>query len=191
MPRLDSCHWWSWIGWQKDRVEAGWLSPGRRATCHRHSISRPLVTRPGRDARRPRRHDWRADRGMWPRTRGPARDALIAGGAFLLWDGLLPANRLAHTYRVRLRHTLRRGHTVEGPYHHRRHPRAGGGRASPYRLHRRGGQVLGVHALPQRRSDSSGGLRRRASVRHPAHAGRRPRVTSDHDRVTGSELTGK
>ncbi|WP_316750991.1 hypothetical protein [Streptomyces herbicida] len=45
---------------------------------------------------------------------GPARDALIAGGAFVVWDGLLPADRLAHTYRVRLRHTLRRGHTVEG-----------------------------------------------------------------------------
>ncbi|MFE7330958.1 hypothetical protein ACFU8W_39750 [Streptomyces sp. NPDC057565] len=45
---------------------------------------------------------------------GPARDALIAGGAFVVWDGLLPADRLAHPYRVRLRHTLRRGHTVEG-----------------------------------------------------------------------------
>ncbi|MFJ6121648.1 hypothetical protein [Streptomyces sp. NPDC092129] len=45
---------------------------------------------------------------------GPARDALIAGGAFVVWDGLLPADRLAYAYRVRLRHTLMRGHTVEG-----------------------------------------------------------------------------
>lgn len=45
---------------------------------------------------------------------GPARDALIAGGAFVIWDGLLPANRHAGTYGIRLRHTLRRGHTVEG-----------------------------------------------------------------------------
>ncbi|MFE9769566.1 hypothetical protein ACFYPC_34455 [Streptomyces sp. NPDC005808] len=45
---------------------------------------------------------------------GPARDALTAGGAFVVWDGLVPADRLAHTYRVRSRHTVRRGHTVEG-----------------------------------------------------------------------------
>ncbi|MFF1650961.1 hypothetical protein [Streptomyces sp. NPDC058240] len=45
---------------------------------------------------------------------GPARDALIAWGAFVVWDGLIPADRLAHTCRVRFRSTLRCGHTVEG-----------------------------------------------------------------------------
>ena len=40
---------------------------------------------------------------------GPARDALIAGGTFIVWDGLVPANRLAHTYRTRLRVTQKRG----------------------------------------------------------------------------------
>jgi hypothetical protein len=33
----------------------------------------------------------------------PARDALLSGGTFIVWDGLVPANRLAHTYRTRLR----------------------------------------------------------------------------------------
>ncbi|WP_331768066.1 hypothetical protein [Embleya sp. NBC_00896] len=40
---------------------------------------------------------------------GPARDALIAGATFVVWDGLVPADRLAHTYRIRLRHTRKRG----------------------------------------------------------------------------------
>ncbi|KOG54406.1 hypothetical protein ADK76_23330 [Streptomyces griseoflavus] len=40
---------------------------------------------------------------------GPARDALIAGGTFIVWDGLVPADRLAHTYRTRLRITQKRG----------------------------------------------------------------------------------
>ncbi|MGW6491628.1 hypothetical protein [Streptomyces sp. NPDC055056] len=34
---------------------------------------------------------------------GPARDALLAGGTFTVWDGLLPAERLAHIYQTRLR----------------------------------------------------------------------------------------
>ncbi|MFC5723021.1 hypothetical protein ACFP1Z_22905 [Streptomyces gamaensis] len=40
---------------------------------------------------------------------GPARDALIAGGPFIVWDGPVPADRLAHVYRRRLRITHRRG----------------------------------------------------------------------------------
>lgn len=44
----------------------------------------------------------------------PARDALIAGGAFVVWDGLVPADRLAHTYRRRLRHTQKRGQPTLG-----------------------------------------------------------------------------
>ncbi|MFH8350436.1 hypothetical protein [Streptomyces sp. NPDC018045] len=40
---------------------------------------------------------------------GPARDALIAGGTFIVWDGLVPADRLAHTYWTRLRITQKRG----------------------------------------------------------------------------------
>ncbi|GHE91065.1 hypothetical protein GCM10018785_67160 [Streptomyces longispororuber] len=40
---------------------------------------------------------------------GPARDALVAGGAFVVWDGLVPADRLACIYRRRLRITQRRG----------------------------------------------------------------------------------
>ncbi len=39
---------------------------------------------------------------------GPARDALTAGGTFVVWDGLVPADRLAHTYRTRLHITQRR-----------------------------------------------------------------------------------
>lgn len=39
---------------------------------------------------------------------GPARDALIAGGTFVVWDGLVPADRLARTYRTRLRHGQKR-----------------------------------------------------------------------------------
>jgi hypothetical protein len=40
---------------------------------------------------------------------GPARDALIAGGTFIAWEGLVPADRVAHTYRTRLRITHERG----------------------------------------------------------------------------------
>ncbi|MEV5477371.1 hypothetical protein AB0L66_34240 [Streptomyces sp. NPDC052207] len=40
---------------------------------------------------------------------GPARDALIAGGTFIIWDGLVPAAHLAHIYRARLRITQKRG----------------------------------------------------------------------------------
>ncbi len=40
---------------------------------------------------------------------GPARDALLAGGIFVVWDGLVPADRLAHIYRTRLRITRKRG----------------------------------------------------------------------------------
>ncbi|MGW2714143.1 hypothetical protein ACWC4J_35025 [Streptomyces sp. NPDC001356] len=39
----------------------------------------------------------------------PARDALIAGGTFTVWDGAVPADRLAHMYRRRLRITQKRG----------------------------------------------------------------------------------
>ncbi len=40
---------------------------------------------------------------------GPARDALVAGGDFVVWDGLVPADHLTHTYRRRLRTTQKRG----------------------------------------------------------------------------------
>ncbi|MFI0976030.1 hypothetical protein ACH4SP_03265 [Streptomyces sp. NPDC021093] len=40
---------------------------------------------------------------------GPARDALMAGGDFVVWDGPVPAGQLARTYRMRLRRTQRRG----------------------------------------------------------------------------------
>jgi len=43
---------------------------------------------------------------------GPARDALVAGGAFVVWDGLVPADHLAHTYRTRLRITQKRGQST-------------------------------------------------------------------------------
>ncbi|MFD6277695.1 hypothetical protein ACFWFI_19305 [Streptomyces sp. NPDC060209] len=43
---------------------------------------------------------------------GPARDALIAGGAFIVWDGLVPADRVAHTYRTRLRITQKGGQST-------------------------------------------------------------------------------
>lgn len=40
---------------------------------------------------------------------GPARDALLNGGTFIVWDGPVPAGRLAHIHRVRLRRTRKRG----------------------------------------------------------------------------------
>ncbi|MFE1296588.1 hypothetical protein [Streptomyces sp. NPDC058731] len=42
---------------------------------------------------------------------GPAREALLSGGTFEVWDGLVPADRLFHTYRTRtrLRLTQKRG----------------------------------------------------------------------------------
>ncbi|MFI6154582.1 hypothetical protein ACIBCA_18060 [Kitasatospora sp. NPDC051170] len=40
---------------------------------------------------------------------GPAREALLTGGAFVVWDGLVPAYRVAGTYRARLGITRRRG----------------------------------------------------------------------------------
>ncbi|MDR3033688.1 MAG: hypothetical protein LBV78_11390 [Kitasatospora sp.] len=42
-------------------------------------------------------------------TCGPARDALLAGGTFQVRDGLVPADRLFHSYRTRLRITQKRG----------------------------------------------------------------------------------
>ncbi|MFD4114705.1 hypothetical protein ACFWSJ_14735 [Streptomyces niveus] len=44
---------------------------------------------------------------------GPARDVLIAGGDFVVWDSLVPANRHAGVFRARMRHSLRRGHTID------------------------------------------------------------------------------
>lgn len=40
---------------------------------------------------------------------GPARDALLAGGTFVVCDGLVPADRLFHTYQTRLRLAQKRG----------------------------------------------------------------------------------
>ncbi|MFF2143638.1 hypothetical protein [Kitasatospora sp. NPDC058190] len=40
---------------------------------------------------------------------GPARDALLSGGTFDVWDGLVPANWHLNTYSRRLRHTQKRG----------------------------------------------------------------------------------
>ncbi|WP_190090512.1 hypothetical protein [Streptomyces melanogenes] len=45
---------------------------------------------------------------------GPARDALRAGGDFVVWEGPVPANRHAGVFRLRMRSALRRGHTIDG-----------------------------------------------------------------------------
>ncbi|MBL1110145.1 hypothetical protein JK361_37240 [Streptomyces sp. 5-8] len=45
---------------------------------------------------------------------GPARNALIAGADFVVWDGLVPANRHAGVFRRRMHHSLKRGHTIGG-----------------------------------------------------------------------------
>lgn len=45
---------------------------------------------------------------------GPARNALIAGADFVVWDGLVPANRHAGVFRSRMHHSLKRGHTIDG-----------------------------------------------------------------------------
>ncbi|MFJ9760819.1 hypothetical protein [Streptomyces sp. NPDC101149] len=44
----------------------------------------------------------------------PARNALIAGADFIVRDGLVPANRHAGVFRIRMRHSLKRGHTIDG-----------------------------------------------------------------------------
>lgn len=44
----------------------------------------------------------------------PARDALVAGGAFDVSDGLVPASRHAGVFAIRIRTAARRGHTVGG-----------------------------------------------------------------------------
>lgn len=45
---------------------------------------------------------------------GPAREALAAGGAFSVGDGLVPAGRHAGVFARRLRGAARRGRTVGG-----------------------------------------------------------------------------
>ncbi|MGW2620756.1 hypothetical protein [Streptomyces sp. NPDC001500] len=45
---------------------------------------------------------------------GPARNALIAGADFVVWAGLVPANRHARVFRIRMRHSLKRGHVIDG-----------------------------------------------------------------------------
>ncbi|MGV9356298.1 hypothetical protein [Streptomyces misionensis] len=45
---------------------------------------------------------------------GPARDALIAGADFVIWDGLVPADQLAGVFRGRMHHSSKRGHTIDG-----------------------------------------------------------------------------
>ncbi|GGY05862.1 hypothetical protein GCM10010358_69060 [Streptomyces minutiscleroticus] len=48
-------------------------------------------------------------------ARGPAHDALVAGGTYVVGDGLVPAARLAHTYRARLRRTQNRSRPTTAP----------------------------------------------------------------------------
>jgi hypothetical protein len=38
----------------------------------------------------------------------------MSGADFVVWDGLVPANRHAGVFRGRMRHSLKRGHTIEG-----------------------------------------------------------------------------
>ncbi|MFH8893543.1 hypothetical protein [Streptomyces sp. NPDC017949] len=45
---------------------------------------------------------------------GRAREALLSGGAFDVWEGLVPADRHFHTYRIRSRVTQRRGQVALG-----------------------------------------------------------------------------
>ncbi|MFE7076471.1 hypothetical protein ACFU96_40930 [Streptomyces sp. NPDC057620] len=45
---------------------------------------------------------------------GPARAALLAGEAFDIWEGLVPASQLFHTYRVRRRVAQRHGQPTLG-----------------------------------------------------------------------------
>nr|WSW66160.1 hypothetical protein OG461_08135 [Streptomyces sp. NBC_00995] len=44
---------------------------------------------------------------------GPARDALLSAGAFVIWDGLVPAKQVTHIYRARLRITEKRGQQTQ------------------------------------------------------------------------------
>ncbi|MFE9481180.1 hypothetical protein ACFYNM_21560 [Streptomyces spororaveus] len=43
-----------------------------------------------------------------------AREALLSGGAFVVWEGLVPANQLFHTYRIRRRVAQRHGQVTLG-----------------------------------------------------------------------------
>ncbi|MFF3418436.1 hypothetical protein ACFYW9_27570 [Streptomyces sp. NPDC002698] len=45
---------------------------------------------------------------------GPAREALLSGGTFDVWEGLVPANQLFHTYRIRRRVTQKHGQVTLG-----------------------------------------------------------------------------
>jgi hypothetical protein len=45
---------------------------------------------------------------------GPAREALLSGGVFEVWDGLVPASRHLGVYSVRRRITRRRGQPTLG-----------------------------------------------------------------------------
>lgn len=45
---------------------------------------------------------------------GPAREALLSGGAFDVWEGLVPAKQLFHTYRIRGRVVPRRRQVTLG-----------------------------------------------------------------------------
>ncbi|WP_030660580.1 hypothetical protein [Streptomyces rimosus] len=61
-----------------------------------------------------RREDLAAMLGGQTSACGAAREALLAGGAFIVWDGTVTAGRLAQVYRARLRRTLRRGRPTQG-----------------------------------------------------------------------------
>ncbi|MFC7830773.1 hypothetical protein [Streptomyces sp. NPDC057375] len=45
---------------------------------------------------------------------GPAREALLSGGAFDVWECLVPVGQLFHTYRVRHRVAQRHGQPTLG-----------------------------------------------------------------------------
>jgi hypothetical protein len=78
---------------------------------------------------------------------GPAREALLSGGALEVWEGLVPADQLFHTYRIRSRVTQRKGQPTIGLDETVGILQATGDELSPCRLDWDGRSGVDVRAL--------------------------------------------
>ncbi len=104
VPRHDSCHRRSRIGWQNSCPKQPGCHLGGKLLVTDAQAAAVLSPRQGVT-----REGLAGMLGVQTTACGPARDALIAGGTFIVWEGVVPADRLAHAYRTRLRITRKRG----------------------------------------------------------------------------------
>ncbi|WP_318217359.1 hypothetical protein [Streptomyces sp. SCL15-6] len=111
---LAGLHTTTLDGWSLEIVSPEWPHPGY---CHQQ---RPHTLDPSGSGSRPHERGQgmrREDLAAMPREQttacGPARDVLLSGGVFVIWDGLAPANQVMHTYRTRLRITQKRGQQTQ------------------------------------------------------------------------------